>query len=40
MGWTIDAATMKEIDRILDETVEDPVGPEFMTPPPSAKDAA
>lgn len=40
MGWTIDAATMKEIDRILDETVEDPVGPEFMAPPPSAKDAA
>lgn len=32
MGWRIDAATMKEIDKILDETVKDPVGPEFMAP--------
>ena len=39
MGWRIDDATMKEIDRILDETVTDPVGPEFMAPPPSAKAA-
>lgn len=33
MGWHIDAATMDEIDRILHETVTDPVGPEFMAPP-------
>jgi aryl-alcohol dehydrogenase-like predicted oxidoreductase len=39
MGWRIDDATMKEIDAILDETVKDPVGPEFMAPPPSAKAA-
>ncbi|ODS03684.1 general stress protein [Methyloceanibacter marginalis] len=32
MGWRIDDATMKEIDKILDETVKDPVGPEFMAP--------
>lgn len=32
MGWRIDDATMKEIDNILDETVKDPVGPEFMAP--------
>jgi aryl-alcohol dehydrogenase-like predicted oxidoreductase len=32
MGWHIDDATMEEIDKILDETVKDPVGPEFMAP--------
>lgn len=32
MGWHIDDATMQEIDRVLDETVKDPVGPEFMAP--------
>lgn len=32
MGWRIDAAAMEEIDNILDETVKDPVGPEFMAP--------
>jgi aryl-alcohol dehydrogenase-like predicted oxidoreductase len=32
MGWQIDDATMKQIDKILDETVKDPVGPEFMAP--------
>jgi aryl-alcohol dehydrogenase-like predicted oxidoreductase len=32
MGWTLDAAAMQEIDRILDETVKDEVGPEFMAP--------
>ncbi len=39
MGWHIDAGTMKEIDTILDETISNPVGPEFMAPPPSAKAA-
>jgi aryl-alcohol dehydrogenase-like predicted oxidoreductase len=34
-GWTIDAATMAEIDRILADTIKDPVGPDFMAPPPS-----
>jgi aryl-alcohol dehydrogenase-like predicted oxidoreductase len=33
MGWRIDDATMREIDRILATTITDPVGPEFMAPP-------
>lgn len=33
LGWRIDSAAMAEIDRILRETVKDPVGPEFMAPP-------
>jgi len=32
-GWQLDAAAMAEIDRILRETITDPVGPEFMAPP-------
>jgi aryl-alcohol dehydrogenase-like predicted oxidoreductase len=32
-GWQLDAAAKAEIDRILSETVTDPVGPEFMAPP-------
>jgi aryl-alcohol dehydrogenase-like predicted oxidoreductase len=33
VGWHIDNAAMDEIDRILKETISDPVGPEFMAPP-------
>jgi aryl-alcohol dehydrogenase-like predicted oxidoreductase len=32
-GWRLDASTKAEIDRILRETIRDPVGPEFMAPP-------
>jgi len=32
-GWRLDASTKAEIDRILRETITDPVGPEFMAPP-------
>ena len=32
MGWTLDRSAMREIDRILAETVRDEVGPEFMAP--------
>jgi len=32
-GWRIDAPAKAEIDRILRETITDPVGPEFMAPP-------
>jgi aryl-alcohol dehydrogenase-like predicted oxidoreductase len=32
-GWRLDASTKTEIDRILRETITDPVGPEFMAPP-------
>jgi aryl-alcohol dehydrogenase-like predicted oxidoreductase len=35
MGWTLDAAAMQQIDRILAETIKDDVGPEFMAPQPS-----
>jgi aryl-alcohol dehydrogenase-like predicted oxidoreductase len=31
-GWTLDAATRSKIDRILHDTIPDPVGPEFMAP--------
>jgi aryl-alcohol dehydrogenase-like predicted oxidoreductase len=36
MGWSLDAAAKAEINRILGETITDPVGPEFMAPPPRA----
>jgi len=32
-GWSLDASAKAEIDRILRETITDPVGPEFMAPP-------
>ena len=32
-GWSLDAAAKAEIDRILRDTITDPVGPEFMAPP-------
>jgi aryl-alcohol dehydrogenase-like predicted oxidoreductase len=32
-GWWLDAPARAEIDRILDATIRDPVGPEFMAPP-------
>ncbi|MFP4387795.1 MAG: aldo/keto reductase [Desulfococcaceae bacterium] len=35
--WSIDAEGMAEVDRILEETVTDPVGPEFMAPPSREK---
>ena len=31
-GWTLDADALAKIDRILSETITDPVGPEFMAP--------
>jgi aryl-alcohol dehydrogenase-like predicted oxidoreductase len=33
-GWSLDRNALEEIDRILDQSVPDPVGPEFMAPPP------
>jgi aryl-alcohol dehydrogenase-like predicted oxidoreductase len=35
-GWHIDSSAMAEIDRILSETIVNPVGPEFMAPPARA----
>ena len=39
-GWWLDAPAMAEIDRILADTITDPVGPEFMAPPARALAAA
>lgn len=36
LGWSIDAATMAEIDAILARTIRTPIGPEFMAPPDQA----
>jgi aryl-alcohol dehydrogenase-like predicted oxidoreductase len=38
MGWKIDQAGMLEIDKILEESITSPLGPEFMAP--SARRAA
>jgi aryl-alcohol dehydrogenase-like predicted oxidoreductase len=35
MGWTLDEDAMKQIDSILEQHIKDPIGPEFMAPPPS-----
>jgi aryl-alcohol dehydrogenase-like predicted oxidoreductase len=32
MGWRLDASAQAEIDGILDESITDPIGPEFMAP--------
>ncbi len=32
-GWSLDDQAMKEIDRIVVESIKDPVGPSFMAPP-------
>jgi aryl-alcohol dehydrogenase-like predicted oxidoreductase len=32
MGWKLDANAMDEIDKIVSESVTDPVGPEYLTP--------
>lgn len=32
-GWHIDDECKNEIDKILEETIKNPVGPEFMAPP-------
>ena len=39
-GWSLDTGEKPEIDRILRESITDPVGPEFMAPPPRRKVAA
>lgn len=33
MGWELDGEAKRRIERILAETIKDPVGPEFMAPP-------
>ena len=39
-GWQLDASAQAEIDRILEATISDPVGPEFMAPPSRSAVAA
>jgi aryl-alcohol dehydrogenase-like predicted oxidoreductase len=39
MGWWLDAPAKAEIDRILRETITDPVGPEFMAPPARSRES-
>jgi aryl-alcohol dehydrogenase-like predicted oxidoreductase len=36
-GFSIDAQTRSDIDRIVTEEIGDPVGPEFMAPPEEAR---
>ncbi len=33
MGWSLRKEDFEAIDKILEETIKDPVGPEFMAPP-------
>ena len=33
VGWSLNASDKAEINRILRETITDPIGPEFMAPP-------
>ena len=33
IGWSLDSAAKAEINCILEETITEPVGPEFMAPP-------
>jgi aryl-alcohol dehydrogenase-like predicted oxidoreductase len=36
IGWSLDASAKGEIERILRDTITNPVGPEFMAPPSSS----
>ena len=38
-GWSLDESSMREIDRILHDTITRPVGPEFMAPPQTAAES-
>jgi aryl-alcohol dehydrogenase-like predicted oxidoreductase len=39
-GWWLDAPAKAEIDRILNATISEPIGPEFMAPPARCDAAA
>jgi aryl-alcohol dehydrogenase-like predicted oxidoreductase len=32
-SWSLDSATRSRIDRILNTTITDPIGPDFIAPP-------
>ena len=40
LGWNLDENTRSVIDRILRQTIADPIGPEFMAPPEGKSVAA
>ena len=40
IGWALDATAFEEIDRIIHDTIKDPVGPEFMAPPARSRPTA
>lgn len=40
MDWKLDAQALAAVERILRETISDPVGPEFMAPPAKSGAAA
>lgn len=39
MGWKLDDSALNEIDRIIRDTVKDPIGPGFMAPPTRSQSA-
>jgi aryl-alcohol dehydrogenase-like predicted oxidoreductase len=40
MDWTLGPEDMRQIDRIVQTTISDPVGPEYMAPPPRPQTCA
>jgi aryl-alcohol dehydrogenase-like predicted oxidoreductase len=36
-GWRLSSSDYVEVDRVLRETIKNPVGPEFMASPPREK---
>jgi aryl-alcohol dehydrogenase-like predicted oxidoreductase len=40
MGWSLDMTAMREIDRILEQTITSPVGPDFLAPPAASAERA
>jgi aryl-alcohol dehydrogenase-like predicted oxidoreductase len=32
-GWSIDAEFKRQVEKVISETINDPVGPDFMAPP-------
>jgi aryl-alcohol dehydrogenase-like predicted oxidoreductase len=40
LGWHLDAEALAYVDEVLDHSVRDPVGPEFMAPPERPREEA
>jgi aryl-alcohol dehydrogenase-like predicted oxidoreductase len=38
IGWSLDKEVLETIDKIIKETIKDPIGPEFMAPPARVRD--